>query len=189
MKKLLALLLALAMLLTVLVGCGGDDEGGIIGKWVASSDDGFYMEFMADGQMMVGAEGRTETAEYTFEDGILTITRNGQKGSAEVKIDGDKMIVAIEGRGEGVLYREGKAPAAEKEADLEGKWQNLENVDETLVIKGERVEVYENGEVLVTYSCEQNENEIIFRRSGEINGGELHGNTLSILGYEYEKID
>jgi len=182
MKKLLALLLALAMMLTMLVGCGGGEEGGIEGEWI-----------MVD-------EGEES---LKIKNGKITVYEGGEEaGTFDYELDGEKVTVFYKGsilaygefNGETLIigeseYERNGGKSEPKEKGVEGEWQHMEDDDETLVIKNGKVKVYEDGEVIFSCSYEQNGNEIILRHQGEEIYAELDGDILDIQGDEYERID
>ena len=190
MKKLLALLLALAMMLTMLVGCGGD-SGAIEGKWILEEDNDNYLEFQSGGKLIIGSAYGSQEAEYKVDGDELTLIReDGDQRTYDFEIDGDKLVIDEDGENL-VLYREGKSSDEKpsKKNSAEGEWQHVEDDDEKLVIKNGKVNVYEDGEKIFTCSYEQNGDELILRYEGEEISGELDGDTLYIEDDEYERID
>ena len=103
MKKTLAIVALLAVLVLTLTACGGG--GGIVGKGEGTGKmEGMEgvalpitMEFTADGKVTLSmsfmGESQSETSDYEYKDGKLTI--NGQ--TTPVTLSGNKLVMEQEG--------------------------------------------------------------------------------------------
>ena len=90
MKKLLCLSLVLLMLLTALVGCGGDKPDGEY----YSADLGFSIVFDGD-ELIMDMMGQKVTCKYEIDGDKITMEMDGQKNTVDFSFDGD--TVSIDG--------------------------------------------------------------------------------------------
>ena len=94
------LLVALAVCLAVaVIGCGGDDGGSLVGKWVSEAD-GETIEFTADGALSI-TSGADEGLQFSYKvDGdVIRLSAEGFDRTQDVaySLDGDTLTLQYDG--------------------------------------------------------------------------------------------
>lgn len=91
MKRILALVAVLVMLLTVLTGCGAKKPEGEY----YSADLGFSIVFEDDDTLIMEMMGQEVSCKYEIDGDKITLEMQGEKETADFEFDGD--TVSIDG--------------------------------------------------------------------------------------------
>ena len=96
MKKKIAIILLLFIILAAISGCGSKDP--IIGQWVHSEDSSEVIEFKKDGTMIfVGSDDPDNTSAWKKEgDTYYLVTKIlDEEELWEIEVDGDELTIYI----------------------------------------------------------------------------------------------
>lgn len=143
MKKLLSTIISIAVILTVLSGCGSEALTGHEGKYIsiagkmlgiplsAEEISGWDIDLSAGGKGTMDIDGKNVSIKWSVDDGIITIKTQGEEMTG--KIDGD--VIAIDdvlGMGMKLTFaKEGSQAASdpyfvlsEDEKSVVGTWKS-----------------------------------------------------------------
>lgn len=100
MKSVLAMVMVVASLCTLLVGCGGGSGSGsdaLVGTWVMS-ESGISVDLMTLNKDGTGTMlGDTLEIKWSATDKEITLEMDGQKESTAYTLKGDELTLEIEG--------------------------------------------------------------------------------------------
>lgn len=100
MKKVLALVIALILVVAVFAGCSKGGSDAIVGKWAWEYEGlGEVMSFTfnADGTGSMDAFGESESFTYTVDGNNVSMTVDGDTETCPFSINGNTMTLSIEG--------------------------------------------------------------------------------------------
>lgn len=99
MKSVLAMVLVVASLCTLLVGCGGNSGGSdaLVGTWVMSQS-GISVDLLTLNKDGTGSMlGDTLEIKWSATDKEITLEMDGQKESTSYTLKGNELTLEIEG--------------------------------------------------------------------------------------------